>query len=128
MWIQEGMEGVASLLSMFGKELAMSTTNWSSGTCTVEGSSKYLAFIVYQNNNVNLGIREGNSVRWFGLTATGANEYIKGGNATVSGDAWTMETAVEITHAGNGNHSTVRKQAVSKIIGLIPIMGGQYAG
>jgi len=123
------MSWLADKMSLFGKNLPMSTTNWTSGTCTIQGVSKYSIFQISVGSNANacIGVRDfgANYVRFFMITG-GSAQYIINGYFTIgNNDVCTYNSGYQLTHNGTSGHSGgSSSQKISKVVGLVPILGG----
>lgn len=118
-------EKVADTLMLFGATLW--TGSWSSGSITVPDSALYLAYAIYQNNQWCIALRDETNNRIDGAWITGGSvyhQYSRVFRATVNGNIWTLSWAKEITHTASSNHSAGISQTVTKIVGLIPKVGG----
>lgn len=114
---------LASKVSLIGKPLTMSNTNWSSGSCTVQDSSKYLCFLVWAGGSPMFASfnMNGTEVSGYSIAATTTTaQYARTFSASVSGDTWTMNNIRMIGHNAGGNHSSGSASTITWIIGLIP--------
>lgn len=114
------------LFKMFGKTL-WSGAEWSSGSKTIPDSDKYLAYLIVQSQNAIIAVREGNTVNGFAVTSseTAKTQYIRAFRATVSNDTtWTLNWVDQLNHNASGNHNAGANQSITKIVGLVPNLGG----
>ena len=118
-----------AIVAPFGKTLW--TGNWSSGTKTIDGSDKYVAYIVNMNGTPCFGLRSGTYVQissMAGSTTSGSGQqYIKVGRFSVSGNTWTLDYLKQANHNDTGSTAhtlSTMSMWVSEIVGLIPKWGG----
>lgn len=125
---------ITQYITKFGKQLTMSNTNWSSGTCTVTGSSDYWVYAIVQGGAIVLAHRDPTGTAIRGIAASGSNssgnynQYVRvfGATMNLSTEVWTMEWAKQVSHiTTSGYHTSGTEQAVTKIYGLIPLPFGQ---
>ncbi len=127
--LERAMNFIAEVLPMFGKTL-WSGTAWSSGSKVIQDSDKYVAYIIVQNGNPILALRDGTMVNGFAITGntTNATQYIRTFRATVSNETtWTLGWAKQLTHTASNNHNAGENHSITKVVGLIPsadIFGG----
>lgn len=121
--VSDALGFLMNFLKMFGKELTMSKSSWTSGTCTVTGISKYSVLMVLVNTDQVIAVRDGNSFRGGIVTGNGP-QYITDVYFTTSGDTCTYGYSCQIPHNASGNHGAITTgRPITKIVGLIPIMG-----
>lgn len=126
--IQATLEKILDRLSLFGKQLTMSNNNWSSGTCTVTDSSKYMVFLIVQGGGSLIAYRDtptGTTIRGDAIsgnaTSGNYNQYARAFGATTNGDVWTHYWSKQLSHVtSSGYHTSGTEQAVTAIYGLIP--------
>lgn len=125
--IQALLEKILDRLALYDKPL-VTNANWSSGTLSVPGSSKYRVFEVVQGGAATICTRYGNDLRGFSLsgnsTANNWNQYVRAFGATAdwSTEVWTLEWAKQLSHVtSSGYHTSGTTQAVTEIRGLIPL-------
>lgn len=104
--------------------------NWSSGTLTVPGSSKYRVFEVIQGGSSVLCERYGNYVYGSAIsgntTSGNYNQYARTFSASAdwSTEVWTLRWAKQLSHVTtSGYHTSGTEQAITEIRGLIPLRG-----
>lgn len=115
-------EKILTFISLFNKELDMTVSPWTSGNCEVTNSSKYSVFIIIQNGEPIIAIRNDNDIIGFSVSiATGNSEYVKAFKATTNSDTWTLSYSNQLTHTASSSHDAGTSQSVTKIIGLIPL-------
>lgn len=121
---------IVDIFNMFNKDLAMSNTNWTSGSCTITDSSKYSLFLVSQANSDILVHKNpaGTYVEGCKISGNSANgnynQYARVFAASVSGDVWTLQWAKQLTHSTSSTyHTSGTTQAITRVVGLIPILG-----
>lgn len=122
--IKKSLKNIFAFCSLFGRELTMSVSSWSSGNCTVTNSSKYLAYILMQDGYPIIAVRDGTRIVGTNVTQSNGTQYVRTFSATTSDDVWTMAWARQLTHNATGNHSGNTGQAITKVVGLVPIVGG----
>ena len=113
-----------SVLSKFNKTLWTGT--FSSGNITVNDTSKYSAFRVTLQGHDCIGfIDDSGYIILHNVVnlSSNNNQYIDSATITVSGNVWTMVNKGEMTHNAGGNHSVAVAISITKIVGLIPVMG-----
>lgn len=120
--INDSLSYLADKVALIGKHLTMSRTPWSSGSCTIEDSSKYIAFLVYAGSPmIALPNEDGSIVAGYSvLAATSTAQYIRTFTAAVSGDTWTLTNVLQMGHNANGNHGGGTTPSISFVVGLIP--------
>lgn len=125
--IQTLLEKILDRIALYDKPL-VTNANWSSGTLSVPGSSKYRVFEVVQGGAATICTRYGNDLRGFSLsgnsTANNWNQYVRAFGATAdwSTEVWTLEWAKQLSHVtSSGYHTSGTTQAVTEIRGLIPL-------
>lgn len=114
------------LFKMFGKTL-WSGAEWSSGSKTIPDSDKYLAFIIVQSQNPIIAVRNGNIINGFAITSneTANTQYTRAFRATISNDTtWTIGWAKQLNHNPSGNHNAGDTHSITKVVGLVPKLGG----
>lgn len=120
--VSDALGFLMNFLKMFGKELTMSKSSWTSSTCTVTDISKYNLIMAVVGGDQLVAVRNGNSFRGGIITGNGP-QYISDLYFTTSGDTCTYGYACQIPHNASGNHGAVTTgRAITKIVGLIPIM------
>ena len=102
-------EKILTFISLFNKELDMTTSSWTSGTCTVTNSSKYSVFIIIQNNEPIIATRYNNLIKGSSVS----ENYAVAFQATDNEEVWTLSYAKQVSPSSVS-------QSVTKIIGLIP--------
>lgn len=119
------MDYVADKFGLFGKQLTMSNTSWSSGSCTVTDSSKYLCFLIWAGGSPMFASfdENGTTVYGFSIASTTTNShYSRTFSATVSGDIWTISAHSMLGHTQSSNHNAGSATTINWIVGLIPKM------
>lgn len=116
---------IVEFIALIGQPLSMSNNNWTSGSCTITDSSKYLGFYVVQAGALVWAMKEGNAVRGSAISGNSDsgnyNQYVRVFGAQVSGDVWTMEWAKQLSHVASASyHVSGQEQAVTKVYGIIP--------
>lgn len=121
--VSDALDFLLNFLKMFGKELTMSKSSWTSSTCTVTNISKYDVIMCVVASDQLIAIRNGNVFRGNVVTGSGT-QYITDMYFTTSGDTCTYGYASQISHNASGNHSAATTgRAITKIVGLVPTIG-----
>lgn len=115
-----------AIINPFGKNLTLSNSNWTSGNCTVSGSSKYLVFLVYIGDQMCLAYRSDSHIYGYGASAaSGGTVWERSLDISVNGDVWTYNYTSVIGHFPSSNHSSaITGSKIAKVIGLVPNWGG----
>ena len=132
--IKSLLEHLVNRFSLIGKELPMTSggeavSSWSSGTVPVEGSSKYMAFLIIQGGGTLIAYRDsptGSVIRGDAIsgnaTSGNYNQYVRAFGATTAGEGGTHYWSKQLSHVtSSGYHTSGTEQAITKIYGLIPV-------
>lgn len=121
--VSDALGFLMNFLKMFGKDLTMSKSSWTSSTCTVTDISKYNVIMCVVGPDQIIALRNGNTFRGSIVTGSGP-QYITDVYFTTSGDTCTYGYSCQLSHNASGNHGAITTgRAITKIVGLIPIMG-----